>query len=69
MTRTAFFKIYAVWMKEKKQWLAYSPVVSELAVRADTLEHLEHRLSEIIPELAEREGITGEAALILNAAL
>ncbi len=66
MTQMVQFKIYAVWKKEEKLWVATSPVISGLTVRADTLAGLEDRLNEVIPELAKLEGLKGEAALIVN---
>ncbi len=69
MRQAVQLKIYAVWKKEEKLWVATSPVVSGLTVKADTLAELEDRLNEIIPELAELIGVKNEAALIVNGVL
>lgn len=52
------YNIQVFWDAEAKVWVATSEDVSGLATEADTLENLNDKLREIIPEL-----------LILNGAL
>ncbi len=62
MKRTAQIKIQAEWDEEAKVWVAFSDDIRGLATEAETLEALETRLKEIIPELIELNGIRGISA-------
>jgi predicted RNase H-like HicB family nuclease len=58
MKEAKVYNIQVFWDTEAKVWVATSEDVSGLATEADTLENLNDKLREIIPEL-----------LILNGAL
>ena len=68
MKQAVLFKIYAVWKKEATVWVASSSDICGLETEAGTLRALEEKLNKIIPDLLERNGIEGEAALIVNCA-
>ncbi|MDJ0659961.1 MAG: DUF1902 domain-containing protein [Crocosphaera sp.] len=51
MKKPKVYNIQAFWDSEAKVWVATSEEVSGLATEADTLENLNEKLREMIPEL------------------
>ena len=66
MKQAERIKIYAEWKKEANIWVASSSDICGLETEAGTLQALEDRLKEMIPELFQLNGIKGEAVLIVN---
>ena len=66
MRQAVRLKIYAEWKKEARLWVASSSDIGGLAAEAGTLEALEARLEQILPELMQVNGVSGQAALIVN---
>lgn len=59
MKRLVKLKIYAEWDEEAGVWVAHSDDIIGLVTEAATVEALEARLKEIIPDLIELNGIKG----------
>ena len=68
MQQAVRLKIYAEWKTEARRWVASSSDIRDLAAEAGTLEALEARLEQIVPELMQLHGLDGQAALIVNSA-
>jgi predicted RNase H-like HicB family nuclease len=57
MQKTKIYNIQAFWDAQAEVWVATSEEVSGLATEADTLENLNDKLREIIPQLLMLNGI------------
>ena len=57
MKETKIYNIQAFWDTEAAVWVATSEEVSGLATEADTLENLNDKLREIIPQLLILNGM------------
>jgi predicted RNase H-like HicB family nuclease len=53
------FQIHAKWDEDARVWVAFSDDIVGLSTEADTVEELEARLLEVVPELIELNGIKG----------
>lgn len=60
MERVVKIRVYAEWDEDAKVWVARSNDIAGLATEADTVEALEAKLRNIIPELIEHNGINGD---------
>ncbi len=60
MTESKNYKIEAFWDAEAEVWVATSEDVSGLATEAETLESLNKKLREMIPELLILNGMIAE---------
>lgn len=66
MPQAVLVKIYAEWKREKKLWVAFSSDLGGLETEAGTLQALEEKLDQQLPDLLRQQGIEGRAALIVS---
>ena len=57
MKETKIYNIQAFWDAQAEVWVATSEEVSGLATEADTIENLNDKLREIIPQLLMLNGM------------
>jgi predicted RNase H-like HicB family nuclease len=59
MKRLVKFQIHANWDEDARVWVAFSDDIVGLSTEAATVEELEARLLEVVPDLIELNGIKG----------